>query len=329
MTDAFHGADTGALRTQAAGLHEAASTLVDCALRTGRALESLTWQGPDATRARSEWAGQHARVLLTCAQGMQEAALRLLDEADAQDAASGATGASSVGAAGAPGVTGASGGTGASGATGTDAASWAGLRASVDRAHDMVDEALTHLGRVTTVTDAAAMAAAAGRWTNIGASTPYRVLDQAFGIMQDAHIGPAVGGVLQTAAAVGVVSDAYGVYRAHGEGDLHGMVDNGVSAVLGAGSFVPGLGLGSAALGLSWNAGTAVGTYANDAMQGTDFHARFTERMQPAFELGGAAGMLNTPGALLVTAGEEIGIRARDLWNSVTGSGNGSLDPGR
>src|SRR5690606_27555696 len=122
------------------------------------------------------------------------------------------------------------------------------------------------------------------------------------GIMQDAHIGPAVGGALHVAAAVGVASDTYGAFRAHAEGDLHGTVDNAVSAVLGAGSFVPGLGLGSAALGASWDAGTWAGTQMNDAMQGTDFHARFTERMAPAFELGGAAGVLNTPGALAVTA---------------------------
>ncbi|GIG40090.1 hypothetical protein [Cellulomonas phragmiteti] len=313
MTDALHGADTTALRRQAAALHEAAGELTACARRTGEALETLRWHGQDAVRARDEWATLHARVLLVCAQRMQEAALRLLDEADGQEAAS----AAGTGAGAAPGPV-----------SGT-ASSTDGLRAAIDRAHDVVGQALGHLGHVTTVTDVGAVAAAAARWGNITTATPYRVLDQAFGIMQDAQIGPAVGGVLQGAAAVGVVSDAYGAYRAYGEGDLHGMVDNGVSAVLGAGGFVPGLGLGSAALGVSWSAGTWAGTEINEAMQGTDFHARFTERMQPAFELGGAAGVLNTPGALLVTAGEEVGIQAQSLWRALTGPGDGTLDPRR
>ena len=54
MTDAFHGADVAALRTQAVALHDAAQTLVTCAQRTGRGLDALTWAGRDADRARIE-----------------------------------------------------------------------------------------------------------------------------------------------------------------------------------------------------------------------------------------------------------------------------------
>lgn len=322
MSDAFHGADVAALRTQAVALHEAAQLLVTCARRTGQGLETLTWHGRDADRARAAWQTEHVPALLTSAERLTDAALRLLDEADQQETASAAGGAGSSPAAAA----------GAAGATATappGGGTWADLRARVDGAHDVVSDALGRLGHVTTVADGAAMAAAVGRWGNVDAAASYRVLDQAFGIMQDAQIGPAVGGVLQGAAALGVASDAYGAWRAHGEGDLHGTVDNGVSAVLGAGGFVPGLGLGSAALGVSWQAGTYVGTAANEAMQGTDFHARFSDRMDAAFDLGGAWGMLNTPGALIVTGAEEVGLRARDLWDGLTGPADGTLDPRR
>jgi hypothetical protein len=332
MTDAFHGADVAALRTQAVALHDAAQTLVTCAQRTGRGLDALTWAGRDADRARTAWQTEQVPALVRTAHALGEAALRLLDEADAQESASAATGTAGPGGGAVP--TSGTGpgaavpapvaaGTGAAASPGT---SWAAVRAQVDRAHDVVSDALGRLGTVTTAADAAAVAAALGRWDNVTLGSSYRVLDQAVGIMQDAHIGPAVGGVLQGAAALGVASDAYGAYRAHGAGDLHGTVDNAVSAVLGAGSFVPGWGLGSAALGASWQVGTAVGTAANDAMQGTDFHARFTDRMDAAFDLGGAWGMLNTPGALIVTGAEEVGLRARDLWDGLTGPADGTLD---
>lgn len=332
MTDAFHGADVAALRTQAVALHDAAQTLVTCAQRTGRGLDALTWAGRDADRARTAWQTEQVPALVRTAHALGEAALRLLDEADAQESASAATGTAGPGGGAVP--TSGTGpgaavpapvaaGTGAAASPGT---SWADVRAQVDRAHDVVSDALGRLGTVTTAADAAAVAAALGRWDNVTLGSSYRVLDQAVGIMQDAHIGPAVGGVLQGAAALGVASDAYGAYRAHGAGDLHGTVDNAVSAVLGAGSFVPGWGLGSAALGASWQVGTAVGTAANDAMQGTDFHARFTDRMDAAFDLGGAWGMLNTPGALIVTGAEEVGLRARDLWDGLTGPADGTLD---
>ncbi|UCN13714.1 hypothetical protein LFM56_12465 [Cellulomonas iranensis] len=316
MTDAFHGADVAALRTQAVALHDAAQTLVTCAQRTGRGLDALTWAGRDADRARTAWQTEQVPALLRTAHALGEAALRLLDEADAQESTSAATGSPGA-AVPAPAGTGTATGAGTS---------WADVRAQVDRAHDVVSDALGRLGTVTTAADAAAVAAALGRWDNVTLGSSYRVLDQAVGIMQDAHIGPAVGGVLQGAAALGVASDAYGAYRAHGAGDLHGTVDNAVSAVLGAGSFVPGWGLGSAALGASWQVGTAVGTAANDAMQGTDFHARFTDRMDAAFDLGGAWGMLNTPGALIVTGAEEVGLRARALWDRLTGPADGTLD---
>jgi|GEM_PF-1392873 len=326
MTDAFRGADTGALRTQALALHDAAQLLTACAQRTGAALDVLAWHGADAARTRAQWHTEHARALLTCALAMQDAARRLLDEADAQDAVSGATSAAGTSTAG----TSTAGTSTAAGGAGTPTgASWDAVRASVDRAHDVASTALDRIGTVATASDVYLLGQAAARWENITVASSLRTLDHGLSVMQDAHIGPAVGGVLQGAAALGVASDVYGAYRAHGDGDLHAMVDSGVSAVLGAGAFVPGGAVASTALGLSWDVGTAIGTAANDAMQGTGFHARFTERMDAAFDVGGAWGMLNTPGALIVTGAEEVGVRARDLWNGITGSVDGTLDPRR
>lgn len=303
MTTQVHGADTDALRAQAVALHDAAETLTACAQRTGQTLDAIAWRGADADRTREQWRTEHARSLLASSAAMNDAAGRLLDEAEAQDRASGVAGTAPAGQ------------------------TWADVRAAVDRGHDVAVELLGRVGLVSAVADGVAMAGAAQRWTNVTTGAPYRVLDQAFGIVQNAQIGPVVGGALKGAAALGVASNVYGVYRAHTTGDLHGTVDNAVGAVFGAGSFVPGLGLASTALGASWQAGTAVGTAASTAMQGTAFGDRFAARMDTAFELGGAWGMLNTPGALLVTAGEEAGLAAQGLWDGVTGKGTGSVGP--
>ena len=308
MTTGLHGADTDALRAQTVALHDAAEALTACAQRTGQTLDAVAWHGADADRTRDEWHTQHARSLLTCSAAMNEAARRLLDEADAQDRASGVAGATPARTA--PPV-----GRGPSSARRSTSGTTSPRRLS--SCWDWRPSPRT----------GSAMVGASWRWTNVTAATPYRVLDQAFGIVQDAQIGPAVGGVLKGAAVLGVASNAYGVYRSHTEGDLHGTVDNAVGAVLGAGSFVPGYGLASSALGASWQAGTTVGTYLNTEMQGTEFGDRFATRMDTAFEVGGAWGMLNTPGALIVTAGEEVGLAARGLWDGVTGTSTGTVDP--
>lgn len=292
----FHGADTDALRAQALALHDAAQVLDACARRTGAALDALAWHGVDAERTRAEWPSQHARTLLGCAVDMQDAARRLLDEADRQDDASSA---------------------------GTV---WETVRASLDRAHDASKDALDDLGTVATATDLGLLSLAARRWENVGRAVTAAPLDQGLTAMQGAHIGPVLGGAMQGAAALGVASDAYGAYRAHETGDLHGTVDGTVGAVIGAGAFVPGGAIPSLALGIAWDAGTAVGELGNEVMQGTDFHDRFTERMDTAFDVGGAWGMLNTPGALIVTGAEEVALRAGEVWDGLTGTDDGTVD---
>jgi len=292
----FHGADPGALRAQALVLHDAAQVLDTCARRTGAALDALAWHGVDAARTRAEWPSQHARTLLGCAVQMQEAAQRLLDEADQQDATSDAR------------------------------TTWEKVRGVLDRAHDATKGALDQIGSVAATTDLGLLSLAARRWENVAHAVTAAPLELGLTAARSAEIGPVVGGALQGAAALGVASDGYGAYRAHEKGDLHGTVDGTVSAVIGAGAFVPGGAIPSLALGIAWDTGTAVGKLGNEVMQGTAFHDRFTERMDTAFEVGGAWGMLNTPGALIVTGAEEVAVQAREMWDGLTGTDDGTVD---
>lgn len=311
MSDAFHGADVAALRQQAVLLHDASQVLVACARRTGEGLQALVWRGRDADRALVDWERTHAPVLLRSAQQLQEAALHLLDEAARQEQASAATGGATAPSA-PPG-----GGT------------WDTLRARIDAVHTVLDDSLTTLSYATNTADGLAVLTALTRWENVRLTSSYAVMDQAMGIVQSAQIGPVLGGVLQGAAVAGVATDAYGVYREHAAGNLYGTVDNAVGAVLGVGTLVPPVALASTGLAASWQAGTWAGEQLDTAMEGTDFEARFTERMRPAFDLGGAWGVLNTPGALLVTAAEEVAIRADEAWDGLTGPADGTLDARR
>ncbi|PZR51563.1 hypothetical protein DNL40_15840 [Xylanimonas oleitrophica] len=315
MVEGFRGADVAALRAQAAALHQAAEALVACAARVGAGLQALTWQGQDAERARQGWRQEHVPVLLRCVEALDEATLRLLDDADEQEAVSAAAGSgpatAAAGGAGGPGGTG-----------GPDAAA---LRQAVDRTHAVVADFLDRYDPVATATGAAAVAHAAARWDLSGAS--YRTLDQAFGIVSEAHVGPAVGRVTGALGTAGVLTDAYGAYRSHTGGDLHGAVDNGVSAVLGAVGHVPGLNLAGFALGVSWDVGTWAGTQVDEAMAGTRFGDRFASRMDATFDAVGFAGVLATPAALGQTAVEEVALQARDLWRGL--GGHGTLDAPR
>ncbi|MBO1750785.1 hypothetical protein J4G33_03110 [Actinotalea sp. BY-33] len=303
MAGTFLGADPAALRTQALALHRAGDALSSSAHHVSQGLDSLAWHGADATAAREAWRSCFAPILLRCAAALQEGCIRLLDEADHQDGASTGT---------APG-----------------GMTWDQVRGTAASAHEVVNAALGRLGDVGTVADLVALHAATSRWSNVTLGAPAAVLNQGLEIMQQAQVGPALRHGLTGVAVLGVGSDALMAHRRHSEGDLTGMVDHGASAILGTVGLAPAYSAHGLLLGASWQVGWTVGSHASEAMDGTSFGDRFTERMEPAFQMGGAWGMLNTPGALMVTGAEEVGLRARDTWRWVTGSGTGTLDDGR
>lgn len=310
MSDAFHGADVAALRQQAVSLYDGAQVLVTCVQRTTAALDALAWHGQDAERVRAEWRAQHAPALLRVAEALNGAAMHLLEEAERQEAASAATGAAAAAPAPPPG-----GGT------------WADLKQTVATGWSALTTVAEKVGDGQKVALSAAMASARVRWDNVGSS--YRTLNQATNIMTEAQIGPALGRVFTAATVVSTVDNAAQAYEGHRSGNLYVTVDKGVSAVLGAASLAPPLTVGAAALSASWGVGTDAGEAIYEGMQGTAFGDRFTQRMDAAFDVAGPAGMIATPGALIVTSVEEVGIQAHDAWERFTGPADGTLDASR
>lgn len=310
MSDAFHGADVAALRQQALSLYGATEAIVTCVQRITAALDALAWRGQDAERRRDEWRTQHAPALLRVAEALNGAALHLLEEAEQQEAASAATGATAAAPAAPPG-----GGT------------WAQLKEKVATGWNALTTVADAVGNGQKVAISAAMLAADLRWDNVMSST--RTLNQATNIMTEAHIGPALSGAFTAATVVSTADSAYKTYAAHRSGDLYGVVDNGVAAVLNAASLSPALTVPAAALSASWDVGTDIGEAINRGMQGTAFGERFTQRMDASFDVAGAWGMVATPGALVVTAAEEVGIAAEKAWERFTGPADGTLDAPR
>src|SRR5699024_5606190 len=82
------GADVEHLRATAQQICEAAAELIATAVRVGGALSTLTWNGPDAMRARQAWDTEHAGALLATARVLVDAGQLLLTEADQQEGAS-------------------------------------------------------------------------------------------------------------------------------------------------------------------------------------------------------------------------------------------------
>ena len=144
--------------------------------------------------------------------------------------------------------------------------------------------------------------------------------------LDDFSIGAGTAGVLEGLGHLGTAMDAYGAYQGFRDGDLWRATDGTVSVGLaGLATYAPSpLTIGA---GIMWSGGTAMGEIANVAMAGTDFERRFTERMDVAFELGGAWGMLNTPGALMVTAGESVAGAAHEAWTDAAGLWDRLADP--
>lgn len=93
MTTPTHGADVDALRATAQALCDTAEDLVATDLRVAGALSTLTWNGPDAMRARQDWDTRYGPALLSTARSLSEAGEHLLAEADQQEQASAADGA--------------------------------------------------------------------------------------------------------------------------------------------------------------------------------------------------------------------------------------------
>lgn len=95
MTNLTHGADVDRLRATAQQICEVAEELIAADIRTTGALAALTWNGPDAMRARQVWDTEHGPALVATARSLVEAGQQLLAEADQQQ------GVSAAGAAGA------------------------------------------------------------------------------------------------------------------------------------------------------------------------------------------------------------------------------------
>lgn len=204
MTTPTHGADVPALRLSAQAMCDAAEALIATDLRVSGALSSLTWNGPDAMRARQAWDTEHGPALFAAAGELARAGSHLLAEAEDQEHASTADG----GPAGPP--------------PGAIAAS---IRASLG----------AELFAIRTVMDALTPSSetierirGAVTWANLGLNVN-TVIDKL----------PTPTRIAGPVAAAGLVSDVTAFRTARAEGDLDGQLRSGgsvVGSVVGLGS---------------------------------------------------------------------------------------------
>ncbi|WP_182111590.1 MULTISPECIES: hypothetical protein [unclassified Actinotalea] len=271
-----HGADAEALRSLAVALAATADHLEQVDLRTVDGVDGLGWTGQDARTFRATWDETHAVTLHLTAALMRRGAAQLLEEAADQDEASG----------------------GASG--------WTALRdrvhARVDALGEVFSQTVAQLGMLGTAVSLAELGDLRRR---AGQAMDAAGASGALGGFLDRSIGTGTGSVLGVLGAIGTANDLHGAYHGYRDGDGWQAVNGTVSGGLGVAGMVtssPWV----AGPAVSWSAGSAIGDDLRERMEGTAFGDRFTDRMDAVFDVMGPAGMLVTPGALAVAAGEAV-----------------------
>ena len=331
-----HGADSQALRTLAVALLATADELERVDLRTVDGVDALGWTGQDARTFRSTWDETHAVTLHLTAALLRRGAANVLDEAADQEEASGLTG--SPGSPAAPSFTGSpvpgtgTAATGTPGTAGTPAepSSWAALRdwahARVDAFAELAQPTLEALGRVGTTVELAELGELRRRagqaMDAAGAGAP-------LGGFGDLSIGRGTGIGLGVLGAIGTANDLHEAYHGALEGDLWRTTNGGVSGGLGIAGMVSSSPWVAGA-SVAWAVGSQFGEGINTHMEGTAFGDRFTNRMDAVFDVLGPAaplGMIVTPGALIVTAGESITESVLDVVRDVGGLDGPAADP--
>src|SRR5690625_4716555 len=217
MTTPTHGADVNALRATAQAMCNTAEELIATDLRVTGALATLTWNGPDAMRARQAWDAEHGPALVSAGGELARAGDPLLVEADQQEQAS-AAGAGAGAGAGSRTLHASVGPAPVTGGPSIRATLAAELRMLRRFIGDITPSAET-IGKVRS--------AIAGAGAALNLNT---LLDA---VPEPVKSLPVAGIVTQPVAALGAASDAASVAESWRDGDVDGAIRSGGS-LLGA-----------------------------------------------------------------------------------------------
>lgn len=292
MTTLTHGADVPALRHTAQSMCDAAEEMIATDLRVSAGLGALTWNGPDAMRARQAWDAEHGPALYAAARVLVGAGEMLLHEADDQEQASGGGDLPHGPPPGAVGVA----------IRSTLASELFSMRRVLDAFTPSAETVDRIRGAVSSVVSGA-----------VSGATYLNNLNTA---AQNVPLPPLLSGGI---GALGVAQDAATLQTAWREGDL-----SGISRSLGSleiSAIAARYPVHGAAAGVAWHVGWEIGEGANRAMAGTRFEENFRERSNSIFDAWGAWGMLVTPGTLIVSGVET-------LWETAAESAAGDATDG-
>lgn len=297
MTTPIHGADALELRRTAQAMCDAAEELIATDLRVSGALGSLTWNGPDAMRARLAWDTEHGPALYTAAGALARAGEQLLREADEQEQ----TSAAGTAAGAPPGAV----------------------------AFSMRSTLAAELFSIRTVLEVLTPSAETVERIRGGINAA-NTLNDLNTLTEKVRVPPALGRIV---GALGVASDVKAFSEARAQGDVAGQIRSGGSlATTGVGVVHP---VAGAAASIVWEGGwgaydlgqEAAEAIAQQAADGTGFGANFQRRNDAILDTVGAWGMLATPGTLIVS-GAETAWQAVTQDNAAEAPGSGDDVPG-
>ncbi|CAM3165074.1 hypothetical protein PSET11_01986 [Arthrobacter ulcerisalmonis] len=249
MSPGLYGADIAQLRSLSKSIGQSGSRLLSVESTVNGIVGSSLWKGADGDRFRNEWTSSLRPMLHTAADSLRSQARQLLTEADQQETASG--GGSSGGPGGIPGTP-SSPGTPGQTPAGTDDPNNPFLDIHNNTAYQVLNTAAAGGGFISDVLLSQMSKAgllAKGSWSLLGAQ--YGQMP-GVGYVNGTRL---LNGLSMVGRAAGVLSVlGGGIQMVDGimSGDAYAATDGGVTAVLAAGSFIPGVGLGFAAAGLVW-----------------------------------------------------------------------------
>ena len=247
MAPGLYGADIEQLRSLSKSMDRSGSRLMDTERQITGLVAGIDWKGNDGGRFRREWSDTWRPMMRQTSQSLLDASKLLLTQADEQETASTpGSGDSGPGAPAHPSAPGAPGNT-APGPLDTVLAvaaspGWWGANAAVTGAGLYTDDLLATMakgGLLTQLTKWPWLSAQYAQVPGVGYVRGTQLLNGT------SMLGRLSGGL-------GIVTGALQVAHGLDTGNTGMAIDGGVSAVLAAGSFIPGAGPFFAVAGIAW-----------------------------------------------------------------------------
>lgn len=246
MAPGLYGADVEQLRSLSKSMEQSGSRLLNTERQISSLVFTTAWKGNDAGQFRNEWSGTLRPMLNKASQSLIDASKMLLIQADEQQNASTDGGAVGYGPSGASGESGPGGNTATTGLEGilsvAGSPQWWAANAAVTGAGLYADNLLATMAKGGLLTKL-------GNWPWLGAQYGEAA---GVGYVRGTQVLNGTSMLGRLSGGLGIVTGGLQPTQGLATGNTGMAIDGGISTVLAAGSFIPGVGPFFAVAGIAW-----------------------------------------------------------------------------